>query len=96
MEFQAIGENELWQMIKKPDIYIIDLRNRTKFQYYHIEGAHNHPYEEIRQWILEIPKDKKVILYCEHGSKSMLVAKQLYKKGYIVYSLIGGINSMNR
>ena len=95
MDFQTIGISELWNMRARPDVYMIDLREREDYQRLHIEGAHNHPYDEMARWINSIPSDKKLILYCEHGSISMMAAKSLSRMRYEVYTLVGGISSLN-
>jgi rhodanese-related sulfurtransferase len=95
MEFRTIGISELWNMRAKPDVYMIDLRDKEDYQKFHIEGAHNHPYDEMTQWLGDIPKEKKIILYCEHGSLSMMAAKTLSRMRYEVYTLVGGISSLN-
>lgn len=95
MEFRTIGISELWSMRARPDVYIIDLRDKEDYQQFHIEGAHNHPYDEMTQWLSSIPKEKKILLYCEHGSLSMMAAKNLSRMRYEVYTLVGGISSLN-
>lgn len=95
MNIQTIGVYELWKMIGRPDVYLIDLREEADYRRFHVEGAKNLPYEELAHWKNSLPKNKKLVLYCEHGSISMLAAKRLLKEGYQVYTLVGGINALN-
>ena len=95
MDFSTIGVYELWNMAGKPDVYMIDLRDRKDYRRNHIDGAHNLPYDEIGKWQNTLPKGKRIVLYCEHGSVSMLAAKRLAAKGYHIYTLVGGISALN-
>ena len=40
-----------------------------------------------------LPKNKVIIVYCEHGSSSMMAARILADKGYNVLNAVGGIRS---
>lgn len=70
---------------------IIDVREKRKYNIRHICGAINIPYEEIQLRFKEIPKDKKIIVYCERGGASMASARFLQSKGYEVINVVGGI-----
>ena len=96
MEYQTIGERELWGMVREKDVYIVDLREHRDYQYFRINGAHNYPYNEMDTWINTLPKNKRIVVYCEHGTQSMMAARMLARQGYRVYTLIGGIDSLNR
>ncbi len=95
MNFQTIGIRELWNMICRPDVYIIDLRELSEYQKFHIEGAHHYPFEQMNQWKDTLPRDKCLLLYCEYGGTSMIAAKRLGRMGYHVYTLVGGMNALN-
>lgn len=95
MQFTAINVAELWKMQKDPCVYIIDLRSRREYAAFHLQGAHNYCYEQIDCWKEKLPKNRKIVLCCEHGNTSMLAAKRLAQCGYQVYTLIGGLNALN-
>ena len=56
-----------------------------------IEGAINVPFDEVENHLDQLPKDKTIALYCNTGTKSAEVAKQLESLGYenIVNSIEG-------
>lgn len=95
MEFQTIGEQDLWRMLRRNDVYVIDLRSNEAFRRFHIRGAKNLPYDEMAVWKNRLPRNRKLILYCERGSTSMMAAKRLWELGYEVYTLVGGISALN-
>lgn len=72
--------------------YLIDVRPEISFKMSSIEGSVNIPAEELRSRLDEIPKDKKVILYCNKGFTSYVALRILIEKGFNnVSNLSGGI-----
>lgn len=74
------------------DSYLIDVRANIAYKTKTISGAVNIPIDEIRSKTDEIPKDKKVILFCNTGYTSYNASRILMQKGFNnVYSFVGGI-----
>ena len=72
--------------------YLIDVRAKEMFESGTIKGAVNIPVGIIRQRLGEIPKDKKVVLFCNTGHTSYVAARILEQYGFSnIYSLTGGI-----
>ena len=74
------------------DAVIIDLRGREEFRQGHVKGAVNMPYEEIDEATV-FPLDKILVLYCDRGGASLLLARQLARKGHVTRSVIGGFEA---
>ena len=71
---------------------LIDVRMPAAYKTKTIDGAINIPISEIRNRTNEIPKDKKVILFCNTGYTSYNAARILMQNGFNnIYSLMGGI-----
>lgn len=73
---------------------IIDLREYDEYIRGHLQGAINIPTNEILYRINEISSYSRnpVLLYCEHGLKSVSAGKALILNGFrSVYSLDKGI-----
>ena len=69
----------------------IDVRPNAVYNFATIKNAINIPISEIRQRLDEIPKDKKVILFCNTGYTSYCACRILIQNGFNnVYSLMGG------
>lgn len=74
------------------DAYLIDVRPAVSYQTNTIPNAFNIPVDQIRKRTDEIPKDKKVVLFCNTGHTSYIASRILAQKGFNnVYSLAGGI-----
>lgn len=73
------------------DFVLIDVRPKAAFEFKTIEGAINIPATEIRARLDEIPRDKRVILFCDKGFTSYVASRILIQKGFEnVSSLSGG------
>ena len=71
--------------------FILDVRTPDEFELGQIEGAINIEVDKIRERIGEIPKDKKVIIYCGVGLRGYFAARILMQRGYNdVVNLSGG------
>ncbi len=63
-EFEAI--------VKKipEDTILLDVRTKEEFAQGHIKGAINIPKDELEQRAIELPRDKRIIIYCSIGIRS--------------------------
>ena len=94
MKFQTISVNEIEKYLIKYEASLIDLRSREEYEKYHLEGAINIPYDDLKQNMEMFLKNKYYILYCERGGSSLMAAKELSSLGYYVLSVIGGISAL--
>lgn len=77
--------------IDKAEAMIIDSRTKEEYDFGHIEGAINIPVDEIRSRLNEMPRDKKIIVYCAVGLRGYIASRILMQHGYTdVYNLSGG------
>lgn len=75
------------------DAYLVDVRTPQEFGIKTIDGAKNIPVGEIRNNPNVIPKDKKVVLFCNRGFQSYVASRILIQKGFTnVFSLSGGFS----
>ncbi len=82
--------DELHQL-HAPNNFILDVRTPDEFELGQIEGAVNIEVDKIRERLDEIPKDKKIIIYCGVGLRGYFAARILMQKGFKdVVNLSGG------
>lgn len=91
---ETISPKMLDYYVGKAGVIIIDLRTKEEYMQGHIKGAINIPYDE-QEWCVAPPKADEIVLYCERGSISLVVGRELAKRGYQVRSVIGGIHAYN-
>ena len=66
---------------------LYDIRDEVSYQYGTIPMAQTYPSEGEEE---TLPKDRKIILFCMHGTQSLEPAMRLRKMGFDAYSLEGG------
>lgn len=78
------------------DFLLLDVRQQREWEVTHIEGARLIPLNELESRIDEIAewKDRKVVVHCHHGVRSLNATALLRQKGFTnVHSLAGGIDA---
>jgi rhodanese-related sulfurtransferase len=71
---------------------ILDVRERSEWNYVHLPGALHLPLGELSQRYKELPSDRELLLLCHHGMRSQRAAEFLKQKGFTVNNLAGGID----
>ncbi|WP_372773204.1 CoA-disulfide reductase [Mangrovibacterium sp.] len=83
-----------WREVSNLDssnICLLDVRTPEEHELGHIEGSLNVEVDKIRERLSEIPRDKKIIVYCGVGIRGYFAARILMQNGYTeVYNLSGG------
>lgn len=75
----------------KNEVLLIDTRTSDEFAFGTIAGAVNIPLDELRDRMSEVPKDKRVVLFCAVGLRGYLAQRILMGHGYRnTVNLIGG------
>lgn len=92
MRFETISANKIEEYVSS-NIIIIDLRSWSDYKKGHIPKAINIPYEDFEMYKGQIARNKTLILYCERGGISTVLARDLSQEGYIVKNIYGGINA---
>ncbi len=90
-----ISPQEAYSMImEEEDVFLLDVRTQAEYEEGYIEGAVLIPVSELEKRLAEVPMDKKILVYCRSGRRSMTAAELLVNNGYTeVYNIQGGIIS---
>ena len=91
---KMICVEDLDELLPRTDILIADLRTADAYWKYHIKGAKNYPYDDMEQWEKELLAERRLLLYCERGSESLMAARRLNRRNNEVFTLIGGIKAV--
>lgn len=90
---------EAKQHLDRGDALLIDVREPEEVAKAKIEGAQLYPMSQANGWFStdELPKDKPLIIFCHHGSRSAQVAAGLVQRGYTsVANMTGGIDAWSQ
>ncbi|HOI17148.1 MAG TPA: rhodanese-like domain-containing protein [Geobacteraceae bacterium] len=84
IETTKLRPNELDSLIKAADsdYVLVDVRDEAEFKEGHIPTAINIPAETLATKSDILPKEKKIIVYCNTGSRSYLAYKKLIGLAY--------------
>lgn len=73
------------------DIFLLDVRTADEFSLGTIDNSTNISVYELRKRLNEIPKGKKIVIFCGVGLRGYFAARVLMQNGYNeVYNLSGG------
>ncbi|MDR2118680.1 MAG: FAD-dependent oxidoreductase [Tannerellaceae bacterium] len=74
--------------------FLLDVRTVEENKQNRIEGSHLIPVDELRSRLGEIPRHKRIIVYCAVGLRGYIASRILMQHGFReVYNLSGGITT---
>lgn len=91
---QAIDAATLQQWIMDDDVVLIDVREASEYALAHIPGSRHLPLSGLHMADLPDHDDKKVVVSCATGKRSMMAAEGRLAAHYGgVYNLDGGLSA---
>lgn len=103
MQAEPVRKLELWSVQDlqerndEKDIFLLDVRKITDWETGHIDGAHHIYLGYLKDKLKEIPRDKKVVVYCDAGNKATIAGSILQKNGYAdVVTVLGSMNAWRK
>ena len=81
---------------EQADFLLLDCREQSEFQTANIGGAVLVPMSEIQQRLgeLDAQRQRRVVVHCHHGGRSLRVARWLREQGFSrAQSMAGGIDA---
>lgn len=69
-DFELIYASQLRQKQRESRALVIDIRDRKEYEREHWPGAVSYPYDQLEQKTARLPKNRKLILYCDHGEEA--------------------------
>lgn len=77
------------------EAYFLDVSTRDEFAMGSVPGAVSIPIDELRDRLLEIPKDQPVYVFCRVGLRGYIASRMLTQHGVDAYNLSGGYRTYN-
>lgn len=73
------------------DVVILDVRSELEREMGYIQNSINIPVDDLRERLVELDKNKKIVVYCAVGIRGYVAARILEQHGFDkVYNLMGG------
>ena len=91
-----VSPRELAKLLEErsPRLVLLDVREDEERATARIEPSLHIPMNDVPSRLAEIPRDAKLVIYCHHGSRSLMVAGYLEGEGFDdVTNLSGGIDA---
>lgn len=80
------------EMIDSGEVFIMDVRTQEEYDEGHIMGSTLIPVDELDSRLKELPRDKKILVYCGTGHRSLTASEKLENSGFTqLYNMKGGI-----
>lgn len=92
--FESITPKQAQTMLENDkNVFLLDVRTPEEFAQEFIKGATLIPVQELAENLtkLESVKDKKIIVYCHSGNRSVKASRILKENGFTPLNLKGGI-----
>lgn len=93
MRFDTISAKDIEKYSGSSKYVLVDVRSYAEYRQGHIPGAVNIPYEQMNTLLSRFDGSKTYIFYCDRGATSLLAARKLYRYGFDVLSVIGGLSA---
>ncbi len=93
MNVPEVGPQEAKKILEeeKDKVILLDVRTPQEHAQIRIPDSILIPLDELRYAFQNLPKDKKIIVYCRSGERSAFATYFLRQMGYEAYNLAGGI-----
>ncbi len=85
------------KMIDGGEVFILDVRTVEEYNDGHVNGSVLIPLADLEKRLNEIPRDRKILVYCRTGHRSTQASEILVKNGFTqVYNMKGGITDWTK
>lgn len=90
-----ITPSELAAELATAEPFVLDVRRDDEFAASHLKGAHHIPVDSLRDRIAEVPRDRRILIYCRSGFRGHLALRILEAHGLKdLANVTGGYVSM--
>lgn len=89
--FRNITSADVYSMMNNDDVQIIDVREPYEWAMGHIPVATLISLQTIPNNLDRIDRNKKIVIVCASGGRSMSASRYLAANGYDVLNMVGGM-----
>lgn len=93
-DFESISPKSAYELLHSDaNVALLDVRTPEEFSKEHIKGAILIPLQVLFENLpkLQNAKNKKIIIYCHSGTRSVAASRILVKNGFVPLNVTGGI-----
>lgn len=91
-DFASVTPKQALTILQNDDnVTLLDVRTIKEFKAGHLRDATLIPLDRLENNLAKLPKEKKVMVYCRSGSRSIGASRILKKRGYTPVNVKEGI-----
>lgn len=87
---QITWDEALALAVSSDDIALLDTRTAGEHAHGGIDGALHVPVDELREHLDELPRDKRLLVFCASGLRSYVACRVLSQHGFACANVAGG------
>jgi NADPH-dependent 2,4-dienoyl-CoA reductase/sulfur reductase-like enzyme/rhodanese-related sulfurtransferase len=91
-DVKTIDWDEVASLDRATD-FVLDVRNPDELARGVLDGAVNIPLPQLRSRIDELPRDRRIVVYCQVGQRAYFACRMLTQRGFDVVNLSGGLKT---
>jgi molybdopterin/thiamine biosynthesis adenylyltransferase/rhodanese-related sulfurtransferase len=96
-EVGVLSSSDFITEIQNKNNLVIDIRESYEEPKLEMENSHSVPLEQLGDFLKNINRNQKIILFCQNGNRSKLAANYLQKNGFInLFHLHNGIEALEK
>ncbi len=95
--FESISAKQAYVLMENDqNVTLLDVRTIEEFKSHHVRDTKLIPLEELEKNLekLQADKNKKILVYCQTGRRSVSASRILENNGFIPINIEGGIIAM--
>ena len=92
-DVNAVYWYDVDQVCTEGTCFILDVRTPEECALGMVQGAVNIPVNELRGRLDELPKGRRILVYCHVGLRAYIACRMLEQHGFEAYNLSGGYKS---
>jgi rhodanese-related sulfurtransferase len=89
-DVQAVYWYDVDRVCEEGTCFILDVRTPLECKLGEVLTAINIPIDELRDRLDELPKDRRILVYCQVGLRAYVACRILKQHGFEAYNLSGG------
>lgn len=94
-DLKQVFVEDVEKLMSGGEYCLLDVRTPGEVAQGTIPGAVNIPVDSLRERIAEVPRDKKLLVFCKVGLRGYVACRILAQHGFDPYNLSGGYTTWN-
>jgi rhodanese-related sulfurtransferase len=96
-DFTSVTPRQAIEMVAHDDnITLLDVRTIPEYKAGHLRDATLIPLDKLTENLNKLPQNKKILVYCRSGSRSISASRILKSHGYTPVNIKEGIMGLSR